>query len=92
VRILGAPDAVYDVVRGDLSSLSEGPGGVDLGTLTCIEGDSVDTTTTGDADTDTPAPGAGFFYLVRFELGFSVGGYGQGSSTGERSGAGGCTP
>ena len=89
---LGAPDAVYDVVRGDLSSLSEGPGGIDLGTVTCVEGDSVDTTTAGDADTDTPTPGAGFFYLVRFELGFSVGGYGQGSSSGQRTGTGGCSP
>jgi hypothetical protein len=89
---LGAPDAVYDVVRGDLSSLSEGPGGIDLGTLTCVEGDSIDTTTAGDADTAVPPPGAGFFYLVRFELGLSVGGYGQGTSSGERTGAGGCLP
>jgi len=89
---LGAPDAVYDVVRGDLSSLSEGPGGIDLGTLTCIESDSVDTTTAGDADTDAPAVGTGFFYLVRFELGMSVGGYGQGTSSGERTGTGGCSP
>jgi hypothetical protein len=89
---LGAPDAVYDIVRGDLSSLSEGPGGIDLGTLTCIESDSVDTTTAGDADTAVPSVGAGFFYLIRFELGLSVGGYGPGTSLGERSGTGGCSP
>jgi hypothetical protein len=91
-QVFGAPDAVYDVVRGDLATLSEGPGGIDLGALTCIESDSVDTTTAGDADTDTPSVGAGFFYLVRFELGFSVGGYGQGTSSGERTGTGGCSP
>jgi hypothetical protein len=90
--VTGAPDAVYDIVRGHLSSLSEGAGGIDLGALTCIENDSTDTSTAGDADTDTPAVGAGYFYLVRFELGYSVGVYGQGTSSAQRSGTGGCLP
>lgn len=87
--VAGAPDAVFDVVRGDLDQLA---GSVDLGPLTCIEDDSQDSSTSGDADTATPAPGEGFFYVVRFELGDSVGGYGAGSDGGTRTGTGGCAP
>jgi hypothetical protein len=86
----GGEGAVYDVVRGDLDALSGGAGGVDLGVLACIEDDSPDTSTAGDADGDLPAPGAGFFYLVRFRLGFSVGDYGEGSEGGVRGGTAGC--
>ena len=92
---VGRPDrvlAVYDVVRGNLASLSESPDGIDLGMLTCIESDSVDTTTTGNEDIAVPSVGTGFFYLVRFELGHSVGGYGRGSTSAERTGTGGCPP
>jgi hypothetical protein len=87
--VTGAPDATFDVVRGDLDRLT---GSVNLGPLTCIEDDSPDASTSGDADTATPASGKGFFYVVRFELGYSVGGYGRGSGGGTRTGTGGCAP
>ncbi len=87
--VTGAADAVYDVARGDLAALA---GSVDLGPLTCIEEDSADTTTSGDADTDVPVPGSGFFYVVRFNLGMSVGEWGRSSDGLERTGAGGCAP
>ncbi len=83
----GGSGAVYDVVRGDLDAL--GPGGA-LGTLSCIEDNSSDTTSAGSPDADEPAPGAGFFYLVRFQLGFSDGDYGTTSEGTTRTGDGGC--
>jgi hypothetical protein len=88
----GAAGAVYDVARGDLASLAGGAEGVDLGPLVCVEDDSVDRSTAGDEDTETPEPGEGFFYLVRFQLGFSTGEWGRGSEEGVRNGSGGCLP
>ena len=90
--LIGAGDAVYDVVRGALASLSGGPAGVDLGPLACIEEDSPDTATSGNPDTTTPPPGTGWFYTVRFNLGFTTGGWGAGSEGGTREGTGGCLP
>lgn len=87
----GGGDATYDVVRGDLAALSGDGSGVDLGALACIEDDSADLSTAGDEDVATPAPGTAFFYLVRFQLGFSTGGFGAGSEGGERTGSGGCS-
>ncbi|MDQ7007815.1 MAG: M14 family zinc carboxypeptidase [Acidobacteriota bacterium] len=86
----GGEGAVYDVVRGDVASLGADASGVDLGPLLCIEDDSVDTSTADHPDGDSPSAGAGFFYLVRFELGLSRGGWGSGSGGGTRSGSGGC--
>ncbi|GEM_PF-1299868 len=88
----GGNGAVYDVVRGDLSALSGNAAGVNLGPLLCIENDSSDTDTIGNPDSDTPVAGDGFFYLVRFEMGFSLGDYGTGSAGGTRDGTGGCSP
>lgn len=84
----GGDGAVYDVARGELDQLG---GSVDLGPLTCVEENSADTTTEGSADAEKPAPGQGVFYVVRFELGFSKGSWGWGSSGGEREGGGGCS-
>ncbi|HHN75497.1 MAG TPA: hypothetical protein ENK10_09740 [Acidobacteria bacterium] len=86
----GGEGAVYDVVRGELSALGGGASGVDLGPLTCIESDSVDTSTADHPDTQAPVAGTGFYYLVRFELGLSRGGWGAGSEGGARNGSGGC--
>jgi len=90
--VSGAPDAIYDVVRGDLASLGASGGIVDLGTLVCIEEDSTDATTAGDEDVSIPAPGTAYFYLVRFELGFSTGEWGRSSADEVRQGTGGCSP
>ncbi|UCF67933.1 MAG: hypothetical protein JSV80_01155, partial [Acidobacteriota bacterium] len=65
--------------------------GVDLGPLVCIENDSSDLSTDTSPDTDVPAGGSGFFYLVRFQLGFSLGDYGTGTGEGPREGTGGCS-
>lgn len=86
----GGAGAVYDVVRGNVANLSGGAAGVNLGALTCIENDSTDTATASTPDTTLPAPSESFFYLVRFRLGLSLGGYGTGSAGGSRAGSSGC--
>jgi hypothetical protein len=90
--LTGAPDAVYDVARGDLSNLASVPQGVDLGPLVCIEDNSPDTSTSGNVDTAVPPAGSGFFYVVRFNLGHTLGEWGRGSAGGLRQGTGGCAP
>jgi hypothetical protein len=75
------PGAVrYDVIRGDLDQPYEDGSSVRLGVVTCIENDSLDTTTgagtePANPDTETPPAGEGFFYLVRFD-GVAAGSYG----------------
>jgi hypothetical protein len=88
--IPGAPDVVYDVVRGDLENLREMPGAIELGPLTCIEEDSPDTTTAGNEDRERPGAGRGFFYLVRYDVGVNTGPLGVGSVGFERGGSDGC--
>ncbi len=86
----GGAGVSYDVARGDLSQLSGGPPGVSLGALACIENDSADTSSASHPDPGVPAAGTGVFYVVRFRLGLSVGGWGRGSAGGERTAASGC--
>jgi formylglycine-generating enzyme required for sulfatase activity len=88
----GRSDAVYDVVRGELASLSGDADAVDLGLLICIENDSDDASSLAFPDTDTPASNTAFFYLVRFQDGPTIGPWGFGSQGRERSGIGGCPP
>ena len=90
--LLGASGVVYDLVRGDLDNLSGDANAVELGPLTCIENDSLDTSSDTHVDTQVPAPNAVFFYLVRFEAGPILGSWGSGSEGGERAGMGGCPP
>jgi hypothetical protein len=66
----------YDFIRGDLSALSEGIGGVSVGSVVCLENDSVDTNTVGNEDTAIPTPGNAFFYLGRFNDTPGAGHYG----------------
>lgn len=83
----------YDVIRGDVANLQNLATTVNLGTVSCVEDDSGDTTTAGHADPTTPAPGHGFFYLFRGTMGLSAGpgSYGRSSSGKERvAGAGDC--
>jgi hypothetical protein len=86
----GAPDAVYDIVRGDVINLASSGESVDLGSLTCIESDSTDTATGTAMEADEPPVGTTWFYVVRFELGFSIGGWGASSNGAPREGVGGC--
>jgi hypothetical protein len=72
---LACGSAGYDVIRGNLGDLQEGVDEIDLGTVTCIESNSANTTAT-DPDPGNPPPGTVWFYLVR---GMPYGGYGQGT-------------
>ena len=84
----GGSGVEYDVVRGELAALAAGPGGIDLGGLTCIEQGSPDSSTAGNPDEQPLPPGTGRFYLVRFRLGLSQGGWGAGSAGLPRDGGG----
>ena len=71
----------YDVIHGDLNGLFLDAVTAHLGSVTCIENDSVDTTTGAGAepaspDTAIPVPGEGFFYVVRFHDGIADSTYG----------------
>jgi cysteine-rich repeat protein len=74
-EVLGALD--YDVIRGDLAALRIAGSNVELGTVACIERDSLDANTTGNEDTDLPAPGQVFFYAVQFYDGVQESSYGS---------------
>jgi Tol biopolymer transport system component len=86
----------YDVIRGDLDSISSGgPGIVDLGTVVCLEDDSVDNDTVGFEDTEDPVPGSGFFYVLRGSQGTIAGpgSYGESTTGGDRQpSSGDCSP
>jgi Tol biopolymer transport system component len=82
----------YDVIRGDVASLAAGPGDtVDLGTVVCLENDTINTNTAGaEADADQPGPGQVFFFLRRWTQGVGDNpSYGQGSGGAERVPSGG---
>ena len=59
---LACPPVAYDVIRGDVASLATAGDEIDLGSVTCVEADSPDTTS---GDGETPPPGVTWFYLVR---------------------------
>ncbi|HEX6853534.1 MAG TPA: S8 family serine peptidase [Candidatus Polarisedimenticolaceae bacterium] len=67
----------YDVIRGNLSELRISGSDVDLGRVTCIEQQSIDTSTAGNGDTAIPAPGQAFFYAVQFFDGVQDSSYGS---------------
>jgi hypothetical protein len=80
----------YDVIRGDLSNVTETPVVINLGTVTCLENDSTDVSTVGWEDPAVPPSGEGFFYLVEYFDGTSSG-YGTVSASKPRApGAGDC--
>lgn len=84
----GGAGATYEVVRGDVASLSAGGGLVDLGALTCVASAFSGTTVTlGGGD---PPSGVAWFYVARFELGHSAGEWGRASDGSIRTGSGGC--
>lgn len=67
----------YDVVRGNLSELRIDGSNVDMGRVTCIERESLNSNTTGNADTAVPQPGQVFFYTVQFNDGNKDSSYGS---------------
>ena len=66
------PDAEsYDVIRGELNNVVETDVVINLGTVVCIEANSVDESTLGWEDGDVPNPGEAFFYVVEYDDGIS---------------------
>ena len=83
----------YDVIRGEVASLSADPSNVLLGPVICLENNSGDTNTVGFPDPEIPDPGEVFFYLFRGSKGTAAGpgSYGTGSPNKVRlAGAGDC--
>ncbi len=70
----------YDVVRGDVRNLQVSGSDIVLGDVTCIEGASLDTTTTGFEDLAAPAPGEAFFYVAQYDDGVAHTSYGTESA------------
>jgi len=54
----------YDVVQGDVASLADAGSFIDMGTVICVESQSVDPATVGSEDPDVPSPGQAFYYAV----------------------------
>ena len=61
----------YNVIRGQLSNISETGSIIDLGPVVCIEADSTDESTLGWEDGELPETGEAFFYLVEYYDGIS---------------------
>jgi cysteine-rich repeat protein len=57
----------YNVVRGDLDTLTERMNFFELGIVSCIESFTIDSTTMGFEDTAIPEPGRVFFYVGEYE-------------------------
>jgi hypothetical protein len=67
-----APGALhYDVIRGLVEEITESGAVINLGHVTCIEGNSPDASTAGSEDPMLPEPGEAFFYLVQYDDGVS---------------------
>jgi len=88
--VLGADDAVYEIVRGDLANLVRDADAIDVGPLTCLAADVSGTASMAPAIAENPPPGVGWFYLARFRLGYSEGLWGSGSNGELREGSAGC--
>ena len=86
--VLGA--TTYEVIRGNMRSLQQAGDFIDLGTVTCVQAGSSQTSTTGQEDGEIPALGEAFFYLAAYNDGRDSG-YGSASAAKPRlKTAGGC--
>jgi hypothetical protein len=74
----------YDFIRGDLSAIGPSGTGIELGSVVCIENDSVDPDTAGNEDAAIPAQGQAFYYLGRFNKDVWPGSYGGSSGNRDR--------
>jgi len=70
----------YDLIRGDLSAVSAPAGGVDLGSVECLEDGAL--TPRWSCDGDALSPGEARFFLVRAE---TANDYGRSSALDERT-------
>jgi hypothetical protein len=69
----------YRIGRGGLENLRDAGTFIDLGTIVCIESESLDISTTGNEDGDKPPIGQAFFYVGAYRAG-SLTGYGSADS------------
>ena len=69
------PGAVYDLIRGEVALVSEGPASFDFGAVTCLADDLTVTDTVGIPETGLPPPGTLYFYAVRAVVGGVPGDY-----------------
>jgi hypothetical protein len=83
------PAQGYDIVRGELSSVSESAGVVDLGAVSCLGSGLPQPTVVDDTD---PAPQVVWFYLARWVFGPTTTEYGWSSSNQARVPASGDCP
>ena len=86
-------DAIsYDVIRGNVAFIVESAGALDLGPVTCIENDSIDTTTFPDhLDSSAPSVNQTYFYLLREKTSLTAGIYGHSTAGHKRvPSSGGC--
>lgn len=77
------PGAVYDVIRGTQSNVSQNASTVNLGPVTCLADDIPDADTVNFPDSQTPALGQAFFYLLRSTVSGGVPGQYSVSSSGK---------
>jgi HYR domain-containing protein len=80
--------STYQVIRGNVASLSDAGAFIDLGTVSCIQRASGATSTQGDEDSEDPPLGEAFFYLVAYNDGQDSG-YGSDTATKPRVKTGG---
>ncbi len=59
------PGAVYDVIRGQVKSVTQGTSSFNLGAVTCLANDLPVTDTAATPDDSIPPPGDAYFYAVR---------------------------
>jgi VCBS repeat protein len=69
------PGGVYDVIRGLVKSVTQGATTFNLGPVTCLANDLVETDTASFPDTALPPLGDALFYLVRATVGGVPGNY-----------------
>ena len=67
--------ATYDVIRGQLRLVVQGPTSNNLGPVTCLANDLTDTDTASLPDSSRPPLGDAYFYLVRSTVGGAAGSY-----------------
>jgi len=59
------PGATYDVIRGRVKLMSQGPTSNNLGAVTCLVNDIAETDSANFPDSTVPPVGDAFFYAVR---------------------------
>ncbi len=67
--------ATYDVIRGQVKSVTQGATSFNLGPVVCLANDLVETDTAASPDSANPPSGDAFFYAVRSVVGEVPGNY-----------------